>query len=341
MGFLRRLHNLAGHLPVAASRTAAASLLTDVESPAAPVEDIVVTRAHPAADASVEEKLDFFRESGYVRVEDALTGEALRQTQAEFTEGQELMRPSWEAAKAGEELRVDGHLMENVPTEWFDIPRYAELGSASLDLMSNEKNLEILTELVGPDLALSQIQARTLPPQAEEFTSTQGGYAGWHRDQPMPFYEQPSRSLRVKCFVYLFDTPEDCGCTSVVPGSHRWNFAAGDPLYDGKYNGVQMMTMPGHVKAAVKAGTSMIFDLRTWHCAMPNTSDVERRCLILSYTPFWHKPFGQVITNGERLMAAGKLTTPLQRQLFHVEPEGGGYGNTPEEAAAHPRMDHV
>lgn len=33
------------------------------------------------------------------------------------------MRPLWEAAKAGEELLVDGHLMENVPGEWFDIPR--------------------------------------------------------------------------------------------------------------------------------------------------------------------------------------------------------------------------
>ena len=55
-----------------------------------------------------------------------------------------------------------------------------------------------------------------------------------------------------------------------------------------------MLDMPGHKKTAVSAGTSMIFDLRTWHAAMPNTSDVERRCLILSYTPFWHKPFGQV-----------------------------------------------
>ncbi len=79
---------------------------------------------------------------------------------------------------------------------------------------------------------------------------------------------------------------------------------------------------------------------RTWHAALPNTSNVERRCVILSYTPFWHKPFGQVIDNGKRLMASGKLTTPLLKQLFHVE-AGGGYGGTPENAAQHPRMDHV
>ena len=70
----------------------------------------------------------------------------------------------------------------------------------------------------------------------------------------------------------------------------------------------------------------MIFDLRTWHAAFPNTSELERRCLILSYTPFWHKPFGQVIDNGRRLLAAGKLdgSEPRQkklRQLLHIPAE--------------------
>ena len=254
--------HLAGSAPAAAAAQASPSLLSDINGAPRPVENIVVRREHPPVDAPVAEKLQYFRECGYVQVEGALCGEALRRTQEEFTAGAERMRPLWEAAKAGAELRIDGHLMENVPTEWFDIPKYAELGPASLALCHNEKNMEILTELVGPDLALSQIQARTLPPQSEEFTSAQGGYAGWHRDQPMPFYEHAQRSLRVKCFVYLWDTPVDCGCTAVVPGSHRWNFAAGDDYYKGAYAGPRVEDMPGHQRAAVKAGTAMIFDLR-------------------------------------------------------------------------------
>ena len=179
----RRVRQLVSHLasapaaaagvpPRLASAPAAAAgvLLSDIESPARPVEDIVSTREHPHADAPVEDKVGFFKECGYVQVEGALAGDALRRTQEEFTAGAERMRPLWEAAKAGAELRIDGHLMENVPTEWFDIPKYAELGPASLALCHNEKNMEILNELVGPDLALSQIQARTLPPQSEEFT---------------------------------------------------------------------------------------------------------------------------------------------------------------------------
>lgn len=155
---MNRVRTLVNHLHTRAAEAAAdssPSLLSDVEGAPKPVENIVVRREHPPSHAPVAEKVDYFRECGYVMVEDALCGEALQRTQEEFSLGAEQMRPLWEVAKGGgAELRVDGHLMENVPTEWFDIPKYAELGPASLALCHNEKNMEILTELVGPDLAL-------------------------------------------------------------------------------------------------------------------------------------------------------------------------------------------
>jgi hypothetical protein len=149
--------------------------------------------------------------------------------------GAEGMRPMWEHAKrtGGPLLIGDGYgPMENVPEEWFDIPGYAERGPASLNVLANDKNMELLRAIVGDDLALSQIQARTYPPQSTD-QQRHGGYAGWHRDTGGPTgvnFEHPERALRVKCFVFLFDTPPDCGCTCVVPGSHRWRFGAGDEL---------------------------------------------------------------------------------------------------------------
>eukprot|EP01051_Picozoa_sp_SAG22_P037407 SAG22_NODE_18648_length_283_cov_1.130435_1_plen_81_part_01 len=68
-----------------------------------------------------------------------------------------------------------------------------------------------------------------------------------------------------------------------VPGSHRWRFSAGDEYYKGQFSGVRedgtskMTEMPGYRKVSCKAGTSMIFDLRTWHAAGANTSELERR----------------------------------------------------------------
>ena len=70
-------------------------------------------------------------------------------------------------------------------------------------------------------------------------------------------------ALRVKCFVYLFDTPPDCGCTCVVPGSHRWRFGAGDEYYKGQFSGVRaedgtpkMTEMPGYQKVSCKVAMS-------------------------------------------------------------------------------------
>eukprot|EP01047_Picozoa_sp_COSAG01_P056998 COSAG01_NODE_6535_length_3616_cov_15.558999_4_plen_63_part_00 len=54
----------------------------------APIEHLVCTRPHPTADATVAEKVDFFREAGYVMIEGALRGEALHATQREFTAGE-------------------------------------------------------------------------------------------------------------------------------------------------------------------------------------------------------------------------------------------------------------
>ena len=50
----------------------------------------------------------------------------------------------------------------------------------------------------------------------------------------------------------------------------------------------------------------------------------------------------QVVDNGKRLLAAGKLEDPALQQLLHVAADDrGGYGGSPELARLDPRMDHV
>ena len=43
-------------------------------------------------------------------------------------------------------------------------------------------------------------------------------------------------------------------------------------------------SIPNHVTFAARAGDCMIADISTWHTAMPNTSDRDRSCTIISYT---------------------------------------------------------
>ena len=40
--------------------------------------------------------------------------------------------------------------------------------------------------------------------------------------------------------------------------------------------------------------------------------------MILNYCNFWHKQFGEVVNGAARLLAAGRLETPLRKQLLGV-----------------------
>ena len=52
---------------------------------------------------------------------------------------------------------------------------------------------------------------------------------------------------------------------------------------------------------------------------MPNTTPHARRCMIINYCQFWHKQFGEVANGAQRLLEAGRLHTPLRRQLLGIE----------------------
>ena len=71
--------------------------------------------------------------------------------------------------------------------------------------------------------------------------------------------------------------------------------------------------MPGMIKTAGKAGTALLFDTRTWHARTTNTSSEPRRCMTLNYCQFHHKVNGDVSGTAERLLAAGKLSSPIRR----------------------------
>ena len=66
-----------------------------------------------------------------------------------------------------------------------------------------------------------------------------------------------------------------------------------------------------------------------WHTAMPNTSERERKLLVVNLVPFWHKQFGPVVEGAQRLAARGLLDTPLRRKVGTVV----GCGCPPARAA--------
>ena len=93
-------------------------------------------------------------------------------------------------------------------------------------------------------------------------------------------------------------------------------------------------------KRADAQGGAMLFDGRTWHTALPNHGTQDRETLTIRYIPFSLRSLGAVTNNAVVLDAAGKLDTPMRRQLLGLE-YASGQANwfDPVYCAATPRPD--
>ena len=73
--------------------------------------------------------------------------------------------------------------------------------------------------------------------------------------------------------------------------------------------------MANHIKFTGKPGDILLFDTACWHTGMPNTSDYDRRAVIMGWTTSISSR-GKMFTDEQaaRLEANGRMT-PTLRQL--------------------------
>ena len=161
------------------------------------------------------------------------------------------------------------------------------------------------------------------------------------RDLHRPSVTGLTGCLHLVVMIYFWDVEPEGGATAIVPGSHRYEDAARDHGFTHSRLG-----QDGIVVGAVPAGGAMLFDNRTYHTALPSTNGVDRRSLTIRYIPSWCRPLGAIANNAAALVqrdhqilqaisvaafshrwrrlqdAAGKLDTPLRRQLLGLEAAG-------------------
>ena len=105
-----------------------------------------------------------FREQGFVRLDQLVGGEVLRDLQAAFRREQAPAGEAWAAAKRAREAGAE----PSAPGQWhatgyYDIPRVLESDPAYLELLSAPRLVALLREVVGPQVTLIHAQARTVP----------------------------------------------------------------------------------------------------------------------------------------------------------------------------------
>lgn len=158
-----------------------------------------------------------------------------------------------------------------------------------------------------------------------------GGELKWHQDYPYWPLAQPNA---VTAWVALDDTDEDNGAMSVAIGSHLTGerlpaaFGTGTPyLQDLRPPSVKPIEDPAAAGLEVetvrlRAGEVSFHSSLTWHGSGPNTSDRQRRAVIIRYVgdgTIWlgSKRYEYNYTDDEVGLAAGD---PIGGEYFPLIP---------------------
>lgn len=153
-----------------------------------------------------------------------------------------------------------------------------ELGGEWMALARHPRILDVVEELIGPNIQLYYSMLMMKPP-------LEGFAAPWHQD--MAFFAH-DRARLLACQVYLDDSTHENGCIRVVPGSHRMGlFNHYDQ--DGRFTGIVTEDISrfdepgGFVTAPVKAGGALLWHGLTLHASDPNRSEKPRRAVVFEY----------------------------------------------------------
>lgn len=157
------------------------------------------------------------------------------------------------------------------------INRCAECDEVFMSHATNDKILDVVEELIGPDIKLYTSQSFMKPPGGVE--------KPWHQDSA--YFPIEPKAL-VTCWTALDDVTCDNGCLWVIPGSHQ------GPLHDhrqpwqvGDRTDMQVPDddVPGDRAAPIvmSAGSCSFHHSMLLHRSGPNRSSNSRRGLAVHY----------------------------------------------------------
>ena len=148
-----------------------------------------------------------------------------------------------------------------------------ERGSAYEDIIRMPILLDVLEDLLGPDLVYTRNRHNH-----GSLNQTGHNADGLHRDV--------LRGEYVSVIVYLEEVTPENGPTIVIPGSHRWSYAPDqsdgiflDSIAFAEYRGLAVQAVP----ILAGPGDLLLFEGVLFHTAQKNTSGKTRASLVLGY----------------------------------------------------------
>ena len=137
----------------------------------------------------------------------------------------------------------------------------ADKGDVFREIILLPRVLELVRHVLGPDVKLSSLNARSVPPHG-------AGHQPLHADMSAIADE---KGFWVCNTVWMLDDyTADNGALRVVPGSHRWRKLPKDALAD------PLATHPDEVMVTGRAGSVVVLNAHAWHAGMANRTDRPR-----------------------------------------------------------------
>ena len=166
-------------------------------------------------------------------------------------------------------------------------------GPAVFRLLTDNKLLDIVESVIGPEIYSNPIQhtrikppERLLPPAAQ--IDSNMARTLWHQDEAVAL-ETAAGVNMLTVWLAITDATREQGCMVAVPGSHRFDDMAvhcpGKIHVSEIYISDELVEQHRVVPLEVHAGGLVLLHRRTWHGAWRNQSERLRWSFDLRYQP--------------------------------------------------------
>jgi len=146
------------------------------------------------------------------------------------------------------------------------------------DLVFNPKIVDVVENLIGPDIQLHHTKLNLKPPAPDARFE-------WHQDYP--FFPHTNFDL-LAVMVMLDEATENNGCLTIVPGSHKWgprnHMFARDGAFSSQLEDKAVLADESRwLSVPVPAGGIELHHCNMLHSSRANRSDKPRSALVIQY----------------------------------------------------------
>jgi phytanoyl-CoA hydroxylase len=239
---------------------------------------MTTTAAQPgvgsAADLSPAEQRAFYEDHGYLVFPELLSHEELATLRAALDE---VLRESTGLSASNDKFSVtqadDGSW--SVRRIFNPIAHH----QAFYDLVFNPKIVDVVENLIGPDIQLHHTKLNLKPPSNREARFE------WHQDYP--FFPHTNFYL-LAVMIYLDDSTEENGCLTIIPGSHklgpRDHLFARDGAFSSQLADKTVVEDPTQwLRVPVPAGGMELHHCNMLHSSTANRGIRPRSAMVIQY----------------------------------------------------------